>query len=140
MPQAPIQNVSDTAFMVAMYRPKEGERPDALFKDPLSLKLAGERGREIVTGLWGSNWAGARQARIMIWHLALRTHVIDQLITTAIERGATAILNLGAGLDTRPYRMAVPNTVRWIEVDYPHFIELKESVLSGEHPQCQLER
>jgi methyltransferase (TIGR00027 family) len=126
--------------MVAMYRAKEGERPDALFSDPLSLKLAGERGQRIVTGLWGSNWASARQARIMIWHMALRTYIIDRFITTAIERGATAILNLGAGLDTRPYRLVVPNTLQWIEVDYPRVIELKESALSAEHPRCKLER
>jgi O-methyltransferase involved in polyketide biosynthesis len=38
-----IQNVSDTAFMVAVYRAMESERPDALFHDPLVRKLAGER-------------------------------------------------------------------------------------------------
>jgi methyltransferase (TIGR00027 family) len=126
--------------MVAMYRAKEGERADALFQDPLSLKLAGERGQQIMRGLWGANWANARQARIMIWHMAVRTYVIDQLIMTAIQRGVTAILNLGAGLDTRPYRMAVPDTLQWIEVDYPHVIELKEATLATDQPRCKLER
>jgi methyltransferase (TIGR00027 family) len=126
--------------MVAMYRAQEGERPDALFRDPLSLRLAGERGQRIMTGLWGPNWASARHARIMIWQMALRTHVIDRFIESAIGRGINAIVNLGAGLDTRPYRMAVPNTLQWIEVDYPHIVDLKDSELSAEHPRCNLER
>jgi methyltransferase (TIGR00027 family) len=140
MSDIPIKDVSDTAFMVAMYRAKEGERPDALFRDPLSLKLAGERGQRIMTGLWGPNWASARHASIMIWQMALRTHIIDRFIETAIGQGINTILNLGAGLDTRPYRMAVPNTLQWIEVDYPHIIELKDSELSAEHLRCNLER
>jgi O-methyltransferase involved in polyketide biosynthesis len=52
----------------------------------------------------------------------------------------STILNLGAGLDTRPYRMELPESLRWIEVDHPHVIELKEASLSGETPRCRLER
>jgi len=140
MNDIPIKDVSDTAFMVAMCRAKESERPDALFRDPLSLKLADERGQRIMMGLWGSNWASAHHARIMIWQVALRTYIIDRFIETATGQGMNAILNLGAGLDTRPYRMVVPKTQQWIEVDYPHVIELKESKLSAEHPRCNLER
>jgi methyltransferase (TIGR00027 family) len=140
MNDVPIKDVSDTAFMVAMYRAMEGDRPDALFQDPLSLKLAGERGRRIMTALWGSNWVKARHARIMMWHMAVRTHIIDRFIAAAIAEGANAILNLGAGLDTRPYRMALPGTLQWIEIDYAHVIELKESQLAAESPRCQLER
>jgi len=133
-------DVSDTAFMVAMYRAKEGERADALFRDPLSLRLAGERGERIMASLWGSNWATVEHTRMMIWHMALRTHIIDQFIRTSIEQGVNAVLNLGAGLDTRPYRLAVPNTLHWIEVDYADVMELKDSELSAERPRCNLER
>ena len=140
MSDTPIKDVSDTAFMVAMYRAIEGERPDALFRDPLSRTLAGEHGQRIMTGLWGPAWVRAREARIMIWHMAMRTYIIDTFIAAAIGQGVDAILNLGAGLDTRPYRMVVPNTLAWIEVDYPHVIELKEFRLSAEQPRCLLER
>lgn len=51
MTDATIQNVPDTAFMAAAYRAIESERPDALFRDPLADKLAGERGREIIASL-----------------------------------------------------------------------------------------
>lgn len=36
-----IEHVMDTAFWVASDRALEGERPDALFRDPLAAVLAG---------------------------------------------------------------------------------------------------
>ena len=38
----PIQNVSDTAFMVAGFRALENERPKPLFRAPLAAKLVGD--------------------------------------------------------------------------------------------------
>jgi O-methyltransferase involved in polyketide biosynthesis len=43
-----IQNVSDTAFMVAGFRAIETERAEPLFRDPLAAKLAGDHGRKIL--------------------------------------------------------------------------------------------
>ena len=48
-----IENVSDTARWVAVYRAMETERPDALFRDPWGRRLAGVKGKEIVRGLPG---------------------------------------------------------------------------------------
>lgn len=44
---APIRHISDTALWVAVYRAQESERPDAVFRDPLARRLAGERGAQI---------------------------------------------------------------------------------------------
>ncbi len=128
-----IQNVPDTAFMAAAYRAIESERPHALFRDPLADKLAGERGRDIIASL-------PPQAMMGGWTVIIRTCIIDELIQQAIAQGVDTILNLGAGLDTRPYRMALPETLRWIEVDHPSIIEWKQEQLAGELPRCQLER
>jgi methyltransferase (TIGR00027 family) len=128
-----IEHVSDTAFMVAVFRAQESERPDALFRDPLAARLAGEHGRRIVAAL-------PRRAFMGGWSVVIRTCLIDDYLRAAIAEGADLILNLGAGLDTRPYRMDLPATLRWVEVDYPHVIQLKEARLAGESPRCQLER
>jgi O-methyltransferase involved in polyketide biosynthesis len=32
------------------------------------------------------------------------------------------VVNLAAGLDTRPYRMALPAARQWIEVDLPSIL------------------
>lgn len=133
MTDTTIQNVPDTAFMAAAYRAIESERPDALFRDPLADKLAGERGRSIIASL-------PPQAMMGGWTVIIRTCIIDELIQQAIAQGVDTILNLGAGLDTRPYRMTLPETLRWIEVDHPTIIEWKRTRLSQEKPRCQLER
>jgi methyltransferase (TIGR00027 family) len=127
-----IQSVSDTAFLVAGFRASETERADALFRDPLAAKLAGDHGQTILTTM-PRRYVGE-------WTVVIRTVIIDALLRQAIADGVDTILNLGAGLDTRPYRMPLPATLRWVEVDFPHVIELKESRLAGEKPHCRLER
>ena len=109
MKQPVIQSVADTAFMVAWFRAMETERPDALFRDPLAAEVAGEEGRRFAQSL-------GRYARFGAWSLAIRTVVIDDLVKSA-ERDV--VLSLGAGLDTRPYRLDLPHGVRWIESPLP---------------------
>jgi methyltransferase (TIGR00027 family) len=127
-----IGHVSDTAFWVAHYRAIEGERPDALFHDPLAGVLAGERGKKIAQTMPITFWTG--------WSVVLRTCIIDDYIRKVVGEGTDTILNLGAGLDTRPYRLELPESLLWIEADYPHMIEFKEERLAKEKPRCRLER
>lgn len=133
MSEPAIQNVSDTAFMVAVYRAMETERPDALFRDPLARRLAGERGKAIVASV-------ERHAFFGRWFVVIRTHVIDAMLKAAVAEGVDMVLNLGAGLDTRPYRMDLPATLQWVEVDFPHMIDFKAERLRDEAPRCRLER
>jgi methyltransferase (TIGR00027 family) len=127
-----LRNISDTALWVAQYRVMESERSDALFRDPLARKLAGSRGEEIVRNM---------KVRDFAWPMIVRTAVMDEIILRSIAtEGIDTVLNLAAGLDTRPYRMALPAGLRWIEADLPGILADKESVLSGEEPVCRLER
>jgi methyltransferase (TIGR00027 family) len=127
-----ISHVSDTAFLVAHCRAVESARPDALFHDPMAERLAGEKGRAIT-----DRFPFAPMVR---WNVAIRTVIIDDFITSSIARGVDTVLCLGAGLDTRPYRLDLPSALTWIEVDYPDIIALKEERLAGEAPRCNLER
>jgi methyltransferase (TIGR00027 family) len=132
MPKEGIRNISDTALWAAIYRAEETARPDALFRDPLAVRLAGERGEAIRESL-------PRRAR-RAWPWIARTVAFDGVITGAVARGADLVLNLAAGLDARPYRMSLPPTLQWIEVDLPDLLDYKERMLAGERPTCQLER
>jgi methyltransferase (TIGR00027 family) len=134
-PPSVIQHVTDTAIWVAHYRAAESERPDALFRDDLAGLLAGARGRDIANHL-----EQVQAHRMTRWSVVVRTVVIDQLIQKLVSEGVDTVLNLGAGLDTRPYRLPLPASLHWIEVDYPGIIEHKESVLSSRRPGVQLER
>jgi methyltransferase (TIGR00027 family) len=129
---SPIQDVSDTAFWIAYHRALESDRPDALFRDPFAARLAGERGRRISDAMPTSG--------VVAWTVALRTRIIDDYLMSALRSGIDTVLCLGAGLDARPYRMALPPELRWIEADYPHVIDYKEGILRDETPACRVER
>jgi methyltransferase (TIGR00027 family) len=127
-----IRNVSDTARWVAAYRAQETERPDAVFRDPFARRLAGERGEQIARMMpLGSDNA---------WSMITRTYLIDSFIKAELERGTDMVINLAAGLDARPYRMQLPSSLPWIEVDLPEILDYKEEVLRDERPLCALER
>jgi len=130
-----IRNVSDTARLVAIDRAVESERPDALFRDPFARRLAGERGARIAK----SKPLGGRTNGLG-WPIVTRTYVIDRMIQAHIEYHGDAVINLAAGLDTRAYRMDLPASLQWIEVDLPEILAHKEEVLRGEKPVCSLER
>jgi methyltransferase (TIGR00027 family) len=127
-----IRDVSDTALLVAACRAIETERSDALFADPFAGRLAGERGRKIARSM--------PHREVTLWTVAIRTVVVDRFLTSAIAAGVETVLNLGAGLDTRAYRMALPSSLRWIEVDQQNIVDVKEELLRGETPKCRVER
>ncbi|HEY8182003.1 MAG TPA: class I SAM-dependent methyltransferase [Thermoanaerobaculia bacterium] len=133
MTDAPlIRNISDTAAWVAMYRAMESEREDAVFRDPYARRLAGARGGEIMQKM--------KAATKHAWSYVARTYLFDTYVAQEIAAGTDMIVNLAAGLDTRPYRMQLPSSLQWIEVDLPDLIAYKEEILRSEKPACKLER
>jgi methyltransferase (TIGR00027 family) len=127
-----LRNISDTAAWVAVYRALESERPDAWFRDPLARRLAGDRGERIARNM--------KHANKNAWSFVARTVVVDRYVAEKVGQGADMVVNLAAGLDTRPYRMALPASLQWIEVDLPEMVKYKADALSGERPVCALER
>lgn len=127
-----ILNISDTAIWAAIYRARETKHPDALFRDPFAERLAGMRGRSIA--------AQMRAHDKHDWAWVLRTVLFDRLIAASVAEGTDMVVNLAAGLDARPYRMALAPALQWVEVDLPELLTYKEEILAGEKPTCQLER
>ncbi|HEX4794582.1 MAG TPA: SAM-dependent methyltransferase [Humisphaera sp.] len=128
----PIRNISDTARWAAVYRARETERADAVFLDPLARKLAGERGERIASTMAFSDQNA--------WSWIARTYLFDQYVAQQVTHGTDMVVNLGAGLDSRPYRMKLPPTLKWIEVDLPEILEYKREILRDEKPACVVER
>lgn len=128
----PVQNVSDTAFLTAFYRALESDRPDALFHDPYARQLAGLRGEQAFQQMPHPE-ATAPGAIV-------RTCVLDELILKSVEQnGVEAVLNLGAGLDTRAYRLPLPQSLLWVEADMPDMIDYKTGILHDHQPVCRLQ-
>src|SRR3954470_2116688 len=127
-----LENVSDTARWVAVYRVMESARPDALFHDPYAERLAGERGHQILDSLKGG--------RTFAWPMIVRTAVFDEVILDAVQkRGADLVVNLAAGLDARPWRLPLPPELHWVDVDLPGILNYKTEMLRDETPKCRYE-
>jgi methyltransferase (TIGR00027 family) len=126
-----VESVSDTARWTAACRAHETGRPDALFHDPLAAALAGERGEAIANRMPHSF---AEQA------IVTRTVAVDRIVLAwARTHDRGTVLNLGAGLDARAYRLELPASLRWIDVDLPDIINSRRAVLDTRAPQCRAE-
>ena len=128
-----VEHVSDTGLITAAGRALETARADGIIRDPLAEKLAGARGAALAQTVYSPAWMG-----IVV---GLRCRVIDEMLTEAIAtHGIRVVVILGAGLDTRPWRLDLPRQLRWIEVDFPDILDYKSRVLASERPNCRVER
>src|SRR5436309_7610948 len=127
-----MDSISDTARWVAVYRAMETARPDAIFRDPFADRLAGERGHRILDEM--------PQGRAYAWPMIVRTAVFDEIILDAVQRRqADLVVNLAAGLDARPWRLPLPPSLHWVDVDLPGILNYKTENLQGETPVCRYE-
>ena len=128
-----IEHISDTAKWVAVYRAMETKRPDAIFRDPFAERLAGAQGQAIVDSM--------KNGRSMAWAMIVRTAVFDEIILERIRNGnVDVVVNLAAGLDARPWRMKLPPTLRWIDVDLPGILDHKTEIMKAEKPAASRRR
>ncbi len=124
----PIAHVSDTAHWMAMYRAMESERVDALFDDPYARRMAGELGSSIIREI--------PHGESMAWAVVVRTAVMDEIIMDYVRQGVTHVLNLGAGLDTRAFRLDLPSSLSWFDVDLPRMVTHRRTCLKGLKSHC----
>ena len=114
-----ISNVSDTARWVAVYRAWETARPRSAL--PRSLRRAAGRRAGKADRRPAPDVANGPQR--LATH---RPHQGDRRSRPRLGReGCRCVLNLAAGLDTRPYRLPLPKDTVWIEADLPAILEEK---------------
>jgi methyltransferase (TIGR00027 family) len=92
--------------------------------------LAGERG---VTMMTNSERAGGGENRF----IPVRVRWFDDAALAAVAAGVDQVVLLGAGLDTRPYRLDLPARLDWFEVDRAELFAAKEPVLAEARPACR---
>ncbi|HKW61389.1 MAG TPA: class I SAM-dependent methyltransferase [Candidatus Acidoferrum sp.] len=128
-----ITHVSDTALMVAACRAHENALEDSFVRDPFAARLAGERGVAILNALTHAN--------VLRIGIAIRTRFVDELLLDALATYPVAtVLSVGCGLDTRPWRLELSPSLRWIEADFADVLDYKDRLLSGERARCRRER
>lgn len=117
-----ISEPFDTALLTAGARALATEQRKPLIRDPYARLLAGDRGIEI-----------ARQvpdSRELVQGMIVRTYILDDLIEQVIsQKPVDTIINLATGLDSRPYRMDIPASIHWYEVDFASVLEKKKKLI-----------
>src|SRR5262249_59862380 len=118
---------SHTAGHMALFRALEDARPRATRRiaDPFARAFVDARlravvalgalpgARDLVCGYIDRQWPGARTSAIA------RTSFIDERADTAVAAGVGQIVLLGAGYDTRPYRLRRSGPLSPFQGDHP---------------------
>ncbi len=158
-----LNSVERTSVWVAYERALESERgPDALFRDPLARQLVDAAGPELTAYVMSQTMefgSAANAAAFGLYEgfhvtwMAIRTAFIDEWLAHSAKPGSPSdaepltpftspanaqFVNIGAGMDTRPYRLPCFAGRSVVEVDTAHAIASKRRVFSalGAAPLC----
>ena len=68
--------------------------------------------------------------RTKVFDIAVRAKRLDEVVRQFVTRRPDAVvLDLGAGLDGRMFRVSPPSTVDWYDVDFPEVLAVRKQVL-----------
>ena len=129
-PGAPAAPLAATARWIAAARAGETRRPDRLLEDPWAAALAGPEGED---------WLGARAGSPALAVMIIRARFFDDFLRRVTATGGVGqVVLLGAGLDTRGYRLSWPGRVQLFELDQPEVLDRKQHILdrAGAEPRC----
>ena len=124
-----LQGVCETLLIPLAARVVESESHDPAFRDERGVEIARLLDfdpHEVAKDRW--NKVGCQA----------RTLILDSAVNDFLERNPRAlVINLGAGLCTRYWRIRHQESLRWFDIDLPEVIELKRELLSqfGEESQ-----
>ncbi|WP_234391102.1 SAM-dependent methyltransferase [Nocardia suismassiliense] len=137
-PEAPMAGVAMTAIGVAVIRVRESDRPDRLYNDPLARDfVAAARRGFAATEDGAQRWTQLEAlADTFFEGRTVTVRLIDDQVTEAVAQGCRQVVVLGAGLDTRAFRLGLPADIRFFEIDLPELFAFKEPVLAGAVPTC----
>lgn len=120
-----LQAVARTALWTAAARARETGRPDRLFADPYAARLAGPDGPALLR-----HFHPDRAAPDGNPFLPVRTRWFDDFLARVVTAGCQ-LVGLGAGLDSRAYRLDWPPGVVLYELDQPAVLSYKEEQLAA---------
>lgn len=121
--------VSRSSLMAAAVRAIETKRNDGLFKDPLAEKLAGE---DVITEVapHAQDYEDRGTPLIIV-----RTRFFDDFLMNEVY-SIPQIVILGAGMDTRAFRLSWQKDTHIFELDRPEVLEYKTSILQNIESKC----
>jgi O-methyltransferase involved in polyketide biosynthesis len=122
--QPGLGGVPETLLIPLWARAEEQRRNEPLLTDPESVRL--------VESL-DYDFGRFRRTKVEVENFCIRARVMDQLASKILDRpsGRRNVIEFGPGLDTRCFRIGA-NAPRWLEVDLPEVISLREKLLPPE--------
>lgn len=128
-----VPPVLRTALWLAGARVLEARRPRPLVTDTFAEHLLGAEGLKAALDLERAHPAPRAIIR--------RVRLMDELVTRYVkDRRIEVVIMAGTGLDARPYRLDLPPSLAWIDMDYPVVTDWKNERLRDVPPRCVLER
>lgn len=115
-----------SAPLMAAYRAVEAQRSDRLFDDPFASKLITTEAEKIALE------DPEEEGRAF---LAVRTRFFDDFLISSATI-APQIVNLGAGMDTRAFRLNWTQGTKYYEIDYPEVLTYKNEILKDVLTTC----
>jgi len=130
-----MPSLSSTAYGAAFLRAVENLLPQdkRLFEDPYSEKILPPMYKFFVIIMRPSRiWnflmnMMEKSSPGVIGGILCRTRYIDDLLNNAIDEGFGAVVNLGAGMDTRAFRITGVENIQYFELDSPELLKVKRS-------------
>ena len=111
--------ISNTAYYCCGVRMEDADRKPSLCNDHFARRFMDERGLRI--------YQPFRTEKLPNISNVVRCRIIDDFVRDELGKDpGTRVLTIGAGFDTRPYRL---NGGDWIEIDEPQIIDYKNQRL-----------
>lgn len=111
--------ISNTAFYCCGVRMLDAEHPRSLCNDVFAKRFMDERGMLIFEPFKTENMPNISNT--------VRCHILDEAVRSQlITHPNSLIISVGAGFDSRPYRL---QGGEWVEIDEPQIIEYKNEKL-----------
>jgi methyltransferase (TIGR00027 family) len=98
----------------------ESARVDRLFDDPLAAEFVAAAG-----------WHHPEDDHLGDQWVSVRTRFFDDHLLRAVDGACRQMVNIGAGLDARAFRLRWPAPVTIFEIDLPQMLAFKDSVIAN---------
>lgn len=125
-----MNTISNTAYYCCGIRMEDARKKHSVCNDKYAEKFMDERGLQIFEPFKSEKWPN-------ISCITRCKLIDDHLLRELAKNKQTSIITIGAGFDTRPYRLAGGN---WLEIDEPQIINYKNEKLPIESCPNTLKR
>ncbi len=115
-----LSGVMATPLITLYARAEESQRPDSLLRDHAAAQAV---------KMLDVDFAPLKLPNDGVVALAIRADVLDQWVREFLHRHSNAVvIHLGCGLDTRYFRLAPGDSIRWYNIDLPEVMAIRREV------------